>query len=62
MADFKPVEVEELELALARLEWARAAATCCDLPAQRAALEWHLSCWESALAACEHAPASQGDA
>ena len=57
MADVKPVEVEELELALARLEWARAAATCLDLPSQREALEWHLACWESALAASDSAPA-----
>ena len=47
----KPLEYEELELALARLEWARAAATCLDLPVQREALEWHVACFESALAA-----------
>ena len=51
MSAVEPLEDDELELALARLEWARAAASCLELPAQREALEWHLACWESALAA-----------
>lgn len=46
---------EELELALARLEWVRAAATCLGLPAQREALEWHVASWEAALAASDDA-------
>lgn len=47
----EPVADEELELTFARLEWVRAAASCLDLPAQREALEWHVACWEAALAA-----------
>ena len=43
------VEVEDYELACARLEWARAT-TCLDLPAQREALDWHLACCEAAYA------------
>ena len=43
------VEVEDYELASARLEWARATG-CLDLPAQRAALDWHLACCEAAYA------------
>lgn len=55
MPDTEPMDDEELELALARLEWARAAATCLDLPDQREALEWHAACWEHALAASDDA-------
>lgn len=51
MSDVEPLDDEELELALARLEWARAAASCLDLPSQREALEWHVACFESAIAA-----------
>ena len=47
----QPDAGEEFELALARLEWVRAAASCLDLPAQREALEWHVACWRAALAA-----------
>jgi hypothetical protein len=43
------VEVEDYELACARLEWARATA-CLDLPAQREALDWHQACCEAAHA------------
>lgn len=50
----EPLDVDELELATARLEWARAAASCCDLPSQREALEWHVACWEAAVAAAGH--------
>lgn len=49
----EPIESEDLELAFARLEWVRAAAACLDLPEQREALEWHVACWEAALAAAE---------
>lgn len=35
-------EAEEVELALARLEWVRAAG-CLHLPSQRAAWQWHLA-------------------
>lgn len=43
------VEVEDYELACARLDWVRATA-CLDLPAQREALDWHLACCEAAYA------------
>ena len=43
------VEVEDYELACARLEWVRAT-PCLDLPAQREALTWHLACCEAAHA------------
>lgn len=43
-------EVEEFELAFARLDWVRATA-CLKLPAQREALRWHLASCEAALAA-----------
>jgi hypothetical protein len=45
-----PAEVEEYELASARLQWVQASG-CLDLPAQRAALDWHLATCEAALAA-----------
>lgn len=44
--------VEEFELAAARLDWVRTD-RCLDLPAQRAALEWHVACCEAALAAVD---------
>ena len=44
------IEVEDYELASARLEWARAT-TCLHLTAQREALGWHLACREAAFAA-----------
>ena len=62
MSELQPIDAEEPELALARLEWARAASCCLDLPSQREALEWHVSCWEAALAASGHSPASNGNA
>ena len=43
------VELEDYELACARLEWVRATA-CLELPAQREALNWHLACCEAAYA------------
>ena len=43
------VEVEDYELASARLEWARATA-CLHILAQREALDWHLACCEAAYA------------
>ena len=42
--------LEDYELASARLEWVRVS-TCFDLPAQRAALDWHFACREAAFAA-----------
>ena len=44
--------VVEFELALARLEWARAA-RCLHLPSQREALEWHVACCEAAQSAVD---------
>ena len=43
-------ELEEFELAAARLEWVRAAG-CLHLPAQRQAVEWHQACFAAALEA-----------
>ena len=43
-------EVEEFELAFARLAWAQAA-PCLQLPSQRAALDWHRARCDAALAA-----------
>lgn len=45
-------QVEDFELAFARLEWVRAA-TCLNLPSQRAALDWHVACCAAALAAID---------
>jgi hypothetical protein len=36
-------QVDEFELATARLDWARAA-RCVDLPSQREAMQWHVEC------------------
>ena len=57
----EPIDSDDAELALARLEWARAAG-CLDLPSQREALEWHLMCWEAALHATspEQTPKGEG--
>lgn len=46
------VVVEDFELAFARLEWVRTAASS-QLPSQREALDWHKSCCDAALAALE---------
>lgn len=43
-------EVDEYELASARVEWVRSS-TCLDLPAQRDALAWHLASRAAAFAA-----------
>jgi hypothetical protein len=44
------IEVEDYELASARLKWVQAT-TCLDLPEQREALDWHLATCEAARAA-----------
>ena len=62
MAELQPPDGDEAELALARLEWARAAGCCLELPSQREALEWHLACLEAALSAREHSPVASGNA
>ena len=59
MSDVEPID-DEAELALARLEWARAAGCCLDLPSQREALEWHVACWETALSASDDSTAANG--
>jgi len=41
------LEGDELELAVARLEWARAA-RCLDIPEQATALLWHLTACDKA--------------
>src|SRR3954452_5905023 len=45
-----PIEVEDYELASARLKWVEATA-CLDLPEQREALKWHAAECDAALAA-----------
>jgi hypothetical protein len=55
----RDVAVEELELASARLEWARAA-SCDHLRVQREALDWHVACCESALDAIDRRGESSG--
>ena len=45
-------EVDDFELAFARLDW--------DLPSQREALQWHVAYCEAALAAVERHPANGG--
>ena len=51
--DPDPDEVEEFELAFARLAWVRAT-NCLELPSQREALDWHQACCDAARAALEH--------
>ena len=46
----RSVEVEEYELASARVEWVRSS-TCLDLPAQRDALDWHVASRAAAFSA-----------
>lgn len=52
--------VEEFELAMARLEWARTAG-CLDLPSQREALEWHIARCREALSAIDGVTPDQDD-
>ena len=61
MTDIETIDSDDAELALARLEWARAAG-CLDLPSQREAMEWHVACWEAALALVANQPAASGSA
>lgn len=46
-------ELEEFELAFARLAWVQAT-HCLELPSQREALDWHKARCDAALAALEH--------
>ena len=48
----EPGELEDFELAFARLAWAESA-DCLELPSQRQAIEWHRACCDAALAALE---------
>jgi len=50
--------VEDVELAVARLHWVRAA-PCLHLPSQREALQWHVACCEAALSAAGADPANE---
>lgn len=52
--------VEDFELAMARLEWARTAG-CLDLPSQREALEWHIARCEEALSAIDREATDRDD-
>jgi hypothetical protein len=45
-------EVEDFELAFARLAWVQTAG-CLQLPSQREAIKWHEACCDAALAALE---------
>ena len=46
-----PAELEEFELAFARLDWVREATTCLGQPGQQNALRWHQACCDAALSA-----------
>ena len=54
-----PDDVEEFELAFARLGWVQAS-NCLELPSQREALDWHMACCDAALAALEHRTSGGG--
>jgi hypothetical protein len=43
-----PSQLEDYELASARVEWVRIS-SCLDLPVQREALNWHLATCEAAF-------------
>ena len=46
-------ELEEFELAFARLAWVQAAG-CLQLPSQRDALDWHRACCDALSALAKH--------
>lgn len=46
----EPMSKEELELAVARLEWAKQV-RCLDIPEQASAVKWHADACEKARAA-----------
>lgn len=46
-------ELQDVELAFARLAWAQASGGV-QLPSQLDAMNWHVSCCRAALAALEH--------
>lgn len=54
-------EVEDFELAFARLAWVQAT-SCLQLPSQREALHWHQACCDAALAALEQRTSGVGGA
>ena len=56
----KGCELEDFELAFARLEWVRAS-SCLDLPSQREALAWHVARCDEALRLVEHMPPDRAD-
>jgi hypothetical protein len=51
-ADLRVDELEDFELAFARLAWVRTA-RCQQLASQRAALDWHVVSCEAALSVIE---------
>lgn len=53
-------ELEDLELASARLEWVRASG-CLDLPSQREALAWHVARCAEARSVVEAMPPDLDD-
>ena len=53
-------EVEEWELAIARLAWARTAG-CLELASQREALDWHVARCGEALSAIDRGSPDQED-
>ena len=53
----EPMSEEELELAVARLEWAKEV-RCLDIPDQATAVKWHAdACDEARAALRDNAPA-----
>jgi hypothetical protein len=50
--DVRSEELEEVELAFARLAWVQDA-RCLQLSSQREALVWHQACCDAAVAASE---------
>ena len=56
----KGCELEDFELAFARLEWVRAS-SCLHLPLQREALAWHVARCDEALRLVERLPPDRDD-
>lgn len=52
----RPVDDDELDLAVARLEWAKAA-HCLDIPEQASAVQWHAEACDEA----RHAASADDD-
>ena len=54
----EPLSEEELELAVARLEWAKEV-RCLDIPEQASAVKWHVDACEQARAALSDAASAE---